>query len=253
MPELPLILPDWPAPATVQARVTTRLGGVSRAPFDSFNPATHVGDDPQAVAANRALLRARLPAEPRWMDQVHGTDVLDADHDRCGSADASIARRPGSVCAVLTADCLPVLFCDRQGTVVAAAHAGWRGLAAGVLTQVVERMACAPADILAWLGPAIGPDAFEVGPEVRTVFMQRLPRAENAFRPGQGDRLYADIYQLARLELARAGVHAVHGGGLCTVQQGGLFHSYRRDGHCGRMASLVWLERGAAAEPSYQG
>lgn len=252
-PRLPLILPDWPAPPSVAACVTTRLGGTSVPPFDSFNPATHVGDDPQAVTANRALLRTLLPAEPLWMDQVHGTEVLDADSVCGGSGDASFARQPGRVCAVLTADCLPVLFCNRQGTVVAAAHAGWRGLAMGVLARTVEHMACRPGDVVAWLGPAIGPGAFEVGPEVRAVFLERLPGAACAFASGQGDRLFADIYRLARLSLAGAGVQAVYGGGLCTVRQSGLFHSYRRDGRCGRMASLVWLKGGAAAEAAYQG
>lgn len=253
---LPLILPDWPAPPSVRACVTTKLGGVSAPPFGPFNPATHVGDDPQAVADNRALLRALLPAEPLWLDQVHGVEVLDADRQRCGTGDASVAHRPNRVCAVMTADCLPVLFCNRQGSVVAAAHAGWRGLVAGVLTRTVERMGCAPADLVAWLGPAIGPDAFEVGPEVRTAFVERLRGAARAFRAGTGDRLYADIYALARLELAAAGVQAVYGGGLCTVSQRELFHSYRRDGRCGRMASLIWIaDRAApfAAEPSYQG
>jgi YfiH family protein len=240
---LPLIQPDWPAPAGVRACVTTRLGGVSAPPFGPFNVASHVGDDPQAVAANRARLRALLPAEPVWLEQVHGTAVADADCVTGATADASVARLPGHVCAVLTADCLPVLFCNRQATVVAAAHAGWRGLAGGVLANAVARMGCPPDDILAWLGPAIGPAAFEVGPEVRTAFIDRLPRAQDAFRPGQGDRLFADIYALARLELAQTGVHAVFGGGLCTVGQPGLFHSYRRDGVTGRMASLVWLDR----------
>lgn len=240
---LPLIVPDWPAPASVQARITTKLGGVSEAPFGPFNPAAHVGDDTRAVAANRALLRAQLPAEPVWLDQVHGSDVVDADRVTAACADASVARRPGAVCAVLTADCLPVLFCSRQGDVVAAAHAGWRGLAAGVLTRTVERMACPPENILAWLGPAIGPEAFEVGPEVRDVFSATLPRADEAFRPGVGDRLLADIYRLARLDLVRAGVTAVYGGGLCTVSQPGLFHSYRRDGRTGRIASLIWIDQ----------
>jgi YfiH family protein len=239
---LPLIVPDWPAPACVQARVTTKLGGVSAAPFGPFNPADHVGDDARAVAANRALLRAQLPSEPVWLDQVHGSDVVDADRIASACADASVAHRPGTVCVVLTADCLPVLFCSRRGDVVAAAHAGWRGLAAGVLARTVERMTCRPEDILAWLGPAIGPESFEVGPEVRAVFAATLPRAEEAFRPGHGDRLLADIYRLARLELARAGVTTVFGGGLCTVSQPGLFHSYRRDGSTGRMASLIWID-----------
>jgi hypothetical protein len=239
---LPLIRPDWPAPAGVHACVTTRLGGDSAPPFGPFNVASHVGDDPQAVAANRARLRALLPAEPVWLEQVHGSAVAEADRVTCATADASVARRPGRVCAVLTADCLPVLFCDRQGTVVAAAHAGWRGLAGGVLANAVACMDCPPEDILAWLGPAIGPAAFEVGPEVRAAFVARLSGAQDAFRPGQGDRLFADIHALARLELAQAGVHAVFGGGLCTVGQPGLFHSYRRDGVTGRMASLVWLD-----------
>ena len=183
-----------------------------------------------------------LPAEPVWLEQVHGTAVADADCVTGATADASVARRPGHVCAVLTADCLPVLFCNRQATVVAAAHAGWRGLAGGVLTNTVARMDCPPEAILAWLGPAIGPAAFEVGPDVHAVFVDRLAGAQDAFRPGKGDRLFADIYALARLELAQAGVHAVFGGGLCTVGQPGLFHSYRRDGVTGRMASLVWLD-----------
>lgn len=246
---LPLIRPDWPAPRGVHAAVTTRLGGVSQPPFGPFNPASHVGDDPAAVAANRALLRVCLPAEPLWLDQVHGVEVADADRVRAACADASVSHQPGSVCAVLTADCLPVLFCNRQGSVVAAAHAGWRGLAAGVLRHTVERMGCPPPDILAWLGPAIGPDAFEVGPEVKAAFVARLPRADEAFRPGDGDRLFADIYRLARLELAQAGVQAVYGGGLCTVRQPGLFHSFRRDGRAGRMASLVWRTAGPAAAP----
>lgn len=246
---LPLIRPDWPAPDGVCAAVTTRLGGVSQPPFGAFNPAAHVGDDADAVAENRALLRACLPAEPLWLDQVHGSEVLDADLGRSGCADASVARRAGVVCAVLTADCLPVLFCNRQGTVVAAAHAGWRGLAGGVLRRTVDAMGCPPSDILAWLGPAIGPAAFEVGPEVRDAFARRLGRVDDAFRQGGGDRLFADIYRLARLELTQAGVGAVFGGGLCTVAQPGLFHSYRRDGRTGRMASLIWMEPATAVPP----
>ncbi len=239
---LPVILPDWPAPAGVRALVTTRAGGVSEAPFGPFNPAAHVGDDPEAVKVNRARLRALLPAEPVWLDQVHGVAVLEAGRDPGCRADASMTREAGVVCAVLTADCLPVLFCDREGSVVAAAHAGWRGLAAGVLTCTVERMGCASSEILAWLGPAIGPDAFEVGPEVRDAFVGRLDGAGAAFRPGEDDRLHADIYRLARLELAQAGVHAVYGGGFCTVRQRGLFHSYRRDGRTGRIASVIWMD-----------
>ncbi|WP_018410202.1 peptidoglycan editing factor PgeF [Methyloversatilis thermotolerans] len=240
---LPLIRPDWPAPAGVRACVTTRLGGASAPPFGPFNPASHVGDAPDAVSANRALLRAHLPAEPMWLDQVHGVTVADADQPCPTQADASVARTPGRVCAVMTADCLPVLLCDRSARVVAAAHAGWRGLAAGVLGRTVRDMAVPPGELMAWLGPAIGPLAFEVGPEVRAAFLQRLPEAGRAFRAGSGDRLFADLYALARMDLAAAGVSAVYGGGLCTFSQAGLFHSFRRDARCGRMASLIWLEQ----------
>lgn len=249
--------PDWPAPANVRACMTTRAGGVSRPPWDSLNPAGHVGDDPAAVAANRTVLRRHLPAEPMWLNQVHGCGVLEcpphsllpaSGGDR-GEADAGIARRPGQVCAVLTADCLPVLFCDRAGTVVAAAHAGWRGLAAGVLETTVARMAVPPGEVLVWLGAAIGPDAFEVGDEVREAFVSRHPLAAVAFRPALPGTLdeaprkwLADLYTLARIRLAVAGVGEVYGGGLCTYTDRARFYSYRRDGVTGRMASLVWLD-----------
>jgi YfiH family protein len=240
------IKPDWPAPAAVQARVTTRAGGVSLPPFDSLNLGDHVGDDPAAVAENRSRLRGFLPAEPKWLRQVHGTAVALADSlAESAEADAAVAFHPGTVCAVLTADCLPVLFCDRRGTRVAAAHAGWRGLAAGVLEASVAAMQCPPSEILAWLGPAIGPGAFEVGPEVRKIFVDQNSEDAAAFTPHPSrltpHHFMADIYQLARLRLARAGVHAVHGGGLCTYTDAGRFYSYRRDKATGRMASLIWL------------
>jgi YfiH family protein len=242
------LIPDWPAPANVRAFMTTRGGGVSRPPWDSLNPASHVGDDPAAVAENRRVLRADLPAEPLWLDQVHGTCVAEAAGDEPPCADAGLARQPGHVCAVLTADCLPVLFCDRAGTVVAAAHAGWRGLAAGVLEETVAKMAVPPGEVLAWLGAAIGPDAFEVGDEVREAFVSRHPLTAVAFRPAFPGTLdeapkkwLADIYALARIRLAAAGVGEVYGGGLCTVSDPARFYSYRRDGTTGRMASLVWL------------
>ena len=239
---MPFIKPDWPAPAGVHALVTTRAGGTSLPPFDSLNLGDHVGDDPAAVALNRQRLRAFLPAEPCWLKQVHGTTVAQADGLRdAAEADASVAFLPGSVCAVLTADCLPVLFCDRKGSRVAAAHAGWRGLAAGVLESSVAAMRCDPADILAWLGPAIGPQAFEVGDEVREAFVRGLPAAARAFVPGRAGKWFADIYELARLRLAQAGVNSVHGGGFCTHADAGRFYSYRRDGTTGRMAALVWL------------
>ncbi len=238
-----LIEPDWPAPAIVRALATTRSNGVSQPPYDSLNLGDHVGDDPAAVARNRELLHAFLPAEPKWLKQVHGAGVALADElADVAEADAAVAFKPGTVCAVLTADCLPVLFCDRQGTRVAAAHAGWRGLAAGVLEESARAMRCDPADILAWLGPAIGPQAFEVGEEVRETFVRDLPDAAAAFAPGQPGKWLADIYRLARLRLARAGVRQVYGGGFCTHADAARFYSYRRDGVTGRMATLIWME-----------
>jgi hypothetical protein len=246
------IKPDWPAPATVYALASTRAGGVSRPPYDSLNLGDHVGDDPVAVAANRQRLRAFLPAEPKWLKQVHGTTVAQADRlADSAEADAAVAFAPGTVCAVLTADCLPVLFCDRQGSRVAAAHAGWRGLAAGVLEASVAALQCASEDILAWLGPAIGPGAFEVGPEVRETFIKQNPEDAAAFTPHPSPltpkHFMADIYALARLQLARAGVRAVYGGGLCTHTDAERFYSYRRDKATGRMATLIWLNGDRAA------
>jgi YfiH family protein len=239
------IVPDWPAPARVRAMMTTRQGGVSVTPFDSFNPATHVGDTPSAVAENRRRLRALLPAEPLWLNQVHGIAVARQGCAGVPEADASVATQANQVCVVLTADCLPVLFCDRAGTVVAAAHAGWRGLAAGVLEAALEGMQVPPGEVLVWLGAAIGPQAFEVGPEVREAFVSQQPKAASAFvtSPSSSapDRYNADIYRLARIRLAALGVTAVYGGGLCTVNDSQRFYSYRRDRQTGRMASLIWL------------
>ena len=233
--------PGWPAPAPVRALTTTRAGGVSRPPWNAFNLATHVGDTPQHVAANRAALRRRfdLPADPVWLQQVHGARVVEAG--AAAEADAVWSRTPGQVCAVLTADCLPVLLCDRAGDCVAAAHAGWRGLAAGVLEATVAALPADAADLMAWLGPAIGPDAFEVGDEVREAFVTADARAGAAFRPAGDGRWLADLYGLARLRLAAAGVTRVFGGGLCTFTDRDRFYSYRRDGVTGRMASLIWL------------
>jgi len=241
------IVPEWPAPARVRAFVTTRGGGVSRPPWDSLNLGDHVGDDARDVAENHRRLRARLalPAEPVWLQQVHGCDVVNADEGAGGcTADAAVAVRPGSVCAVLTADCLPVLFCDCAATVVGIAHAGWRGLAAGVLERTIVRLARPPGELLAWLGPAIGPQAFEVGDDVRSAFVGQDDAAAACFRPSARRRWLADIYGLARLRLQRAGVQRVHGGGLCTFSDATRFYSYRRDGVTGRMASLLWLEPG---------
>jgi len=246
------IVPAWPAPVNVHALVTTRQGGVSVAPYASLNLGDHVGDDPVAVAANRRILQASLPAQPVWLKQVHGRGIVVADHATgVPEADGSVARKAGVVCAALTADCLPVLLCDRAGTVVAAVHAGWRGLADGVVEAAVKAMTVEAGEILAWLGPAIGPQAFEVGGEVRQIFMANDPAAEAAFIPspcaGAGKWL-ADIYLLARQRLARIGVSQVYGGKYCTHAEAERFFSYRRDGVTGRMASLVWLEPSAEAE-----
>jgi len=236
------ITPDWPVPANVRALVTTRNGGVSAAPYASLNLGDHVGDDPQTVLRNRAILRESLPAEPLWLKQVHSTAVAEAG-TACGvpEADASIARQAHQVCAVLTADCLPVLLCDRTGCVAAAVHAGWRGLAAGVIEQTVANMGTPPEKLLAWLGPAIGPQAFEVGAEVRQIFLAGNPACAGAFVPHGTGKYLADIYQLARLSLAGCGVTAVYGGEYCTFRDRERFFSYRRDPTTGRMASLIWL------------
>ena len=237
------ITPDWPAPANVRALITTRVGGVSTAPYASFNLGDHVGDDPQHVAQNRANLTARLPAQPAWLTQVHGTTVLDAAAvSGAPQADASVARQPGVVSVVMTADCLPVLLCDRTGTVVAAAHAGWRGLLDGVLECTVEAMAKPGAELLAYLGPAIGPTAFEVGDEVRQAFVAHDAYAAEAFVPSaHAGKWLADLYLLARQRLQGVGVDAVYGGDDCTYSHAERFFSYRRDGITGRMASLIWL------------
>lgn len=236
------ITPDWPAPAAVRACVTTRDGGVSVAPYASFNLGNHVGDVPAHVAQNRARVRAALPAEPVWLKQTHGLLVADATLAQPeAEADASVARQLDRVCVVMTADCLPVLFCDQAGTVVGAAHAGWRGLADGILEQTVAAMLVPPGQIMAWLGPAIGPGKFEVGEEVQAIFVADLPGASAAFQASKPGKWLADIYQLARLHLARLGVHQVYGGGLCTYTDATRFYSYRRDGITGRMASLIWL------------
>ncbi|WP_252272659.1 peptidoglycan editing factor PgeF [Pseudomonas subflava] len=233
--------PDWPAPANVRTCVTTRAGGTSPAPFDSLNIGDHVEDDPVAVAANRQRLIDRLGCQPAWLKQVHSPDVVEADPAQVPIADASWSATPGVACAVLTADCLPALFCDRAGTRVAAAHAGWRGLAGGVLEHTVATLGAAPDELLVWLGPAIGPDSFEVGPEVREAFLARHAEAESAFRPSRNPgKFMADIYSLARVRLAAIGVTAVYGGGLDTFTDPRFF-SYRRAARTGRFASLIWL------------
>ena len=236
------ILPDWPAPANVHARVTTRAGGASTGPWQGLNLATHVGDDPAHVGLNRAWLRAQLPGEPLWLEQVHGIDCVMAESSLAGcKADASVSFEPWQICAVLTADCLPVLFCTQDGQCVAAAHAGWRGLLAGVLENTVRAMRAPPEQIIAWFGPAIGPDNFEVGTEVRTAFLAEDTQSAGAF-VAHGNKWLADIYGLAHLRLQRLGLAGIYGGGECTVNDPERFYSYRRDGATGRMASLIWRE-----------
>jgi hypothetical protein len=243
-----LIRPAWPAPARVRAAATTRAGGVSAGAYASLNLGAHVGDDPAAVAENRRRLVAALGtgSEPLWLAQVHGTAVA-----RAGAAhpvpvaDAMVATAPGAACAVLTADCLPVLFCDAAATAVAAAHAGWRGLAAGVLEATVAALrdaGAAPADLMAWIGPAIGPAAYEVGADVRDAFLAADPAANAGFAPNPRGRWQLDLALIARQRLAAAGVTRVHGGNLCTASDPARFFSHRRDGPCGRQATLVWLE-----------
>ena len=241
---LNFLQPEWPAPHNVHAAVTTRVGGYSRAPYDSLNLGRHCGDDPAAVVRNRqkVMQALALSVEPQWLNQAHGSTVLRAPLTGSDEADGIWTQALQTPCAVMMADCLPVLFCDIHGRTVAAAHAGWRGLAGGVLESTVAAMPAAPQDLLAWLGPAIGPSVFEVGAEVRTAFVQQQVAAEAAFSPGRrADSYMADLCALARLRLASAGVTRVSGGGRCTYTEADRFFSYRRDGATGRMAALVWL------------
>ena len=239
------IIPDWPAPKHVRALVTTRKGGVSQGLYASFNLADHVGDDPQAVAQNRRLLRERyeeLPADPLWLKQVHGTTCIEVEVSDPGvEADASWAYTPGSVCAVLTADCLPLLLCDKEGSIVSAVHAGWQGLAKGVIEAAVKTLDASPKNLLAWMGPAIGPRAFEVGADVRDQFLAHDRVAAEAFIPTIEGKWLGNLYTLARQRLNALGVTRIYGGGECTYSDAERFYSFRRDKNTGRMASLIWL------------
>jgi YfiH family protein len=235
---------QWPAPPNVRAVSTTRIGGVSSGAYESLNLALHVDDDLTAVRENRRLLRSslQLPQEPAWLNQVHGTEVVAAQSfTQPPNADGSFAVRSSSVCVVMTADCLPVLFCDRTGTRVAAAHAGWRGLASGVLQAAIRALDCDPAHLLAWMGPAIEQDAFEVGAEVREQFVETDAQHAESFVQNAQGRWQADLYGLARRTLERSGVGAVFGGGFKCFADRARFFSYRRDQRTGRMASLIWL------------
>ncbi|MDH5484927.1 MAG: peptidoglycan editing factor PgeF [Gammaproteobacteria bacterium] len=239
------IYPDWPAPANIRAVTTTRQGGVSERMYQGFNLALHVEDDPQHVMQNRQILvqQLDLPSEPVWLNQVHSNRVIDAANTSpLPSADAAYALDSHIVCCVMTADCLPVLICNKQGTKVAAAHAGWRGLLDGVIEASITCLEEPAENILVWLGPAIGPGAFEVGDEVRAGFEARQAEASVAFTPARPGHWLADIYQLARIRLKSIGVTAVYGGEFCSVTDAKRFYSYRRDGQTGRMASLIWSE-----------
>ena len=240
-----LIIPNWPAPANVKALQTTRVGGISHAPYNSLNLGSHVKDDPLHVAHNRQLLSQFLPSEPVWLNQVHGVNVVDAAQTDCAQeADASFSTRKNVVCITMTADCLPILLCDNAGTLVASIHAGWRGLCDNVIEATIAKLPVKPANIMAWLGPAIGPNAFEVGAEVRAQFIAQDGQAQAAFNP-HGDKYFCNIYQIATQRLNNCGINQIYGGGIsadfCTYTQKELFFSYRRDGLTGRMATLIWL------------
>jgi polyphenol oxidase len=281
--DLQIIAPDWPAPPGVHAAFTLRTGGVSLAPYDSLNLGARIGDSPEAVAENRRRVREalRLPAEPVWLEQVHGVQVVElgaagkvvraaGDTGAAGrrgavadaavgavgdgaarrpdpagqppTGDASVAHAAGQVCAIRVADCMPVLFAARDGSAVGAAHAGWRGLAGGVLQATIAQLGVPAADLVAWMGPAIGPEHFEVGEDVRAAFTAADAGAASAFVANARGRWQCDLYALARRKLSALGVPSIHGGGWCTFAEAARFFSYRRDGQCGRMAALIWIE-----------
>lgn len=243
------ITPQWAAPAGVHAALTLRTGGVSAAPFDTLNLGAHVGDDQLRVAENRRRVAQALalPSAPAWLQQVHGVavhelgDSGDGGAAPRGPADGAFTRVRGRVCAILVADCLPVLFAARDGLVVGAAHAGWRGLAAGVLEATVRAMGVPAGDLVAWLGPSIGPQHFEVGEDVRSAFLEKDAGAARAFQRGHGDRWWCDLPQLAQRRLAACGIGVAAADGSCTFTDRERFFSFRRDGQCGRMAALVWM------------
>jgi YfiH family protein len=240
------IAPNWPAPAKIKAYSTMRAGGFSQAPFANFNLSYSVGDDAEVVKKNRGLLRdsLQLPTEPFWLSQVHGVNVVKVEkHSAPVTADASYTRQQNTVCVVSTADCLPVLLCDRNATCVAAIHAGWRGLAAGVIEQTINALQIPAQDLLVWLGPAIGPEVFEVGEEVFQQFCAVDQNAAQAFKPSINNRWLANIYLLAKQRLTKCDVTAIYGGEYCTYSDSGRFFSYRRDKQTGRMASLIWMDK----------
>ncbi|WP_340121625.1 peptidoglycan editing factor PgeF [Methylobacter svalbardensis] len=235
------LTPDWPAPANIHAATTLRVGGVSGGVYGSLNPAMHVGDDADLVTQNRQIIKGLLglPGDPVWLDQIHSHRAVQAvTSEPLQQADASYTSESGIVCAVMTADCLPLLVCSTDGSQVAAIHAGWRGLLTGVISNTVSAMQ--QSDLLVWLGPAIGPDCFEVGAEVRDAFLAKSAVFIPAFKPQSNGKWLADIYQLARIDLGLLGIDKVYGGGFCTVTEQERFYSYRRDKETGRMATLIW-------------
>jgi len=241
------IVPDWPAPASVSAMSTTRHGGVSTGVYASLNIGTHVGDAEKSVAENRRRLCTELDLhkQPRWLKQTHSAEVshLDGANPRQSTAaDAAVTQSSDEVCIIMTADCLPVLFCEYSGQTVAAAHAGWRGMAAGILEATIAAMRTPAEEILAWLGPAIGPEVYEVGDEVRAALVKEQPLAEQAFESSSTGKWLCDLYLLASQRLRRAGIRHIYGGGFCTYTDHERFFSYRRDGECGRMANLIWID-----------
>ena len=246
MLQLDFIQPNWPAPANVKSLQTTRVGGISVGPYSSLNLGAHVGDNHVFVEHNRQLLAPYLPSSPVWINQVHGIGVINAaSSSSLQDADASYSRLANIVCATMTADCLPVLLCDTKGTVVAAVHAGWRGLCDGVIEAAVNEMGVPASEVLVWLGPAIGPQTFEVGDDVRTQFVAVDPHASLAFKP-HSDKWLCDIYLLAKQRLQSIGVSQIYGATInidfCTYSEVNRFYSFRRDNVTGRMASLIWLE-----------
>ncbi|PSJ80588.1 peptidoglycan editing factor PgeF [Neisseria iguanae] len=238
---------SWPAPANVKTLITTRNGGVSEKPFHSLNVGTHVGDNPEYVARNREIVQSQIDLPVAYLNQIHSDIVVNATDAllTLTDADASVDTTGQAACASMTADCLPVLFCDKAGTVVAAAHAGWRGLAGGVLQNTVRAMQVEPLEIMAYLGPAIGPEAFEVGQEVFDAFTAQISSVDSAFEAIGGGKYLADMYALAQMVLQREGVTMIYGGRHCTVLERDSFFSYRRDGQTGRMASVIWLDNDA--------
>lgn len=241
----PFIYPDWPAPNTVKALSTTRQAGVSLAPYDGFNLASHVGDTANNVQKNRHYLiaAAHLPESPRWLNQVHGIEVTQANKwQQDNETDAIVSENINQVCAIMTADCLPILLCNRQGDKVAAIHGGWRSLATGIIEKTLHRFNSPSQDVLAWLGPAIGPSQFEVAYDVFYAFTQYSIDAQHAFVQTDATHYLADIYLLAKQQLNALGIHAIFGGDFCTVTESARFFSYRRDGITGRMATMIWID-----------